>query len=410
MKTRLAMMSFALANLSLLMATAWAQSDTSDQDSLIQESDMLMAEEYRTAINKVVVLPGRSPSTSGVTGSYRKKTDGLVDGIYKGEEIGIIRKDIGGIPVSFPIPVLRRLGGIFGGVSGAITRQVQDFRDAMTKDLAATNTSPLSNEALADDVFWRLRDVPGIDPKVYALTTPIPEETDAILYVSFSDASINVDGKIATINFSATATLRRMSDGQHLYENTIHYQDTDTLANWTKDDKAAWRDYANYARHYVGREIVAEIFERVDVQQTLRPVPTNTVKRVKKEDWKGITTSSTPTLEWSLDLKGDDKQAIWAKSIEPRKLRYDVEIYDKHQLIYVAKQVSGMTHTVEAPLPDCKTYRWSVRPAYDLNGIVRYGEWMRSDPDTANGNRGQAGSEASAYIYDFASLEVKCRR
>jgi hypothetical protein len=299
---------------------------------------------------------------------------------------------------------------IFGGLSGSIKREMQDFRDALTDDLAASAESPLSNDALATDVFWRLRDVSGLSPKVFALTTPIPEDTDAILYVSFSESSIEVDGKIATITFTATATLRRLSDGQYLYENQVHYQDTDTLSNWTEDENAAWRDYANYARHYVGREIVAELFERVAVQQDLLPEESETVSQVKKDRWRGVTRSRTPTLAWNLSLEGKEQQLEWAKTIEDTDIFYDVEIYDMHQLIYSAKKVDGQQHTVDIELEDCKTYRWSVRPSYQVDGAERYGEWMRSNPDAANGNVGKAAAEATAYIYDFASLEIKCGR
>ena len=401
-----------LAVVAAIVIPGWAISDAPDEqlESLVQVSDKLMAEEYRRSVKKIVVLPGVSPASGAVTGSYRKETDGLLDGVDRGREIGVFRKDIGGIPISFPIRILTVPGMIFGGLSGTVKRQIQDFRDAMTENLAESAETPLSNDALATDVFWRLRDVSGLKPKVFALTTPVPEDTDAILYVSFSDSSIEVDGKVATITFTATATLRRYSDGQHLYENQIRYQDSDTLGNWTQDETAAWRDYANYARHYMGREIVAELFERVEVQQVLRPEETDTVSRVKKKEWQAVTSSRTPTLAWDLELASDDQQLPWAKTINEADISYDLEIYDMHQLIYSAKRVGGQRHTVEVELEDCKTYRWSVRPSYNVDGAVRFGEWMRSNPDTTNGNAGKAASEAAAYIYDFASLKIKCGR
>jgi hypothetical protein len=356
-----------------------ANSDEPNQEleSLVRVADKLMAEDHRRAVKKLVVLPGASPASGAVTGSYQEETDGLLDGVEKGREIGVFRKDIGGIPISFPIPILTVPGMIFGGLSGTIKRQIQDFRDALTDDLAASAESPLSNDALATDVFWRLRDVSGLSPKVFALTTPIPEDTDAILYVSFSDSSIEVDGKVA---------------------------------NWTADENAAWRDYANYARHYVGREIVAELFERVLVQQVLLPEESETVSRIKKDRWRGVTRSRTPTLAWGLSLEDKGQQVSWAKTIGETDISYDVEIYDMHQLVYSANNVAGQQHMVDIELDDCKTYRWSVRPSFKVDGAERYGEWMRSNPDAANGNAGKVASEAAAYIYDFASLEIKCIR
>ena len=394
----------------LLPALAAAQDPNALPSSVVPVTDKLMSEQHRKVVKKVVVLPGRSPASGSVTGSYEKQTDGVLDGIGKGSEIGVLRKDVTGIPVDIPIPILTIPGAIFGGLSGGIKRQIQDMRDAMTEELAESAESPLSNDALATDVFWRLRDVHGVNPKVLALTTPIPEDTDAVLYVSFSDASINVDGKIATITFTATATLRRYADGQYLYENQIFYEDTDTLENWTENDNAAWRNYANYARHYVGREIVAELFERTLVRQELRPLATDTVSPVKKQEWQGVTKSKTPTLAWQLTLDGSDEQVAWARDFNTDNIVYDLEIYDTDQLVYAAKKISGSQHTVAVELPDCKTYRWSVRPSYTIDGDVRFGEWMRSNPDSANGNVGNAGSEAAAYIYDFAALQIKCGR
>ncbi len=399
--------------LGLAMTAAWtvmAQEPSEDAGALVQVADRLMAEEHRASVKKVVVLPGISPTGGGVTGSYNKETDGLLDGIDKGREFGVLRRDVTGIPIDIPISILTVPGMIFGGLSGTVKRQIQEVRDAMTEDLMNTTDSPLSNDALATDVFWRLRDVPGLDPKVFALTTPIPEDTDALLYVSFSNSTINIDGDMATITFTATATLRRVVDGQHLYENQVHYQDTDSLKNWTENDKAAWHDYANYARHYVGREIVAELFERVQIKQALTPKETDTVSRVKKQEWQGITQSRTPTLAWNLDLTDDGKTHPWAANIGEENIYYDVEVYDSHQLVYVAKGIADPQHTIDVELEDCKTYRWSVRPSYHVSDMVRYGEWMRSNPDPANGNLGKESSEASAYIYDFASLEVKCAR
>jgi hypothetical protein len=404
-------LSFAIIAAVVLMPR-WALSQGPSQQlqSLVQDPGKLMAEEHRSAVKKVVILPGASPPSGAVTGSYEKETDGLLDGIDRGRGYGTVNRDIGGIPVRFPIPILTVPGAILGGLRGSVTRQVQDFRDALTNDLAEAANTQLSNDALATDVFWRLRDVPSLEPKVFALSTPIPADTDAILYVSFSDSSINVEGNEATITFSASATLRRLSDGQDLYQNQVLYQDTDTLSNWTKNDNAAWRDYANFARHYVGREIAGELFERVDVQHALRPTETDTVVRIKKDEWRSKSDTSTPTLAWEIELRDDDSPVPWANSIDETNISYDVEIYDMHQLVYSAKKIQGSRFTIDRELEACKTYRWSVRPIYKVDGEVRYGEWMRSNGDAANGNVGKMASEAAAYIYDFASLEIKCRR
>lgn len=378
--------------------------------SLVKDTARLMPEEYRTSTNKIVVLPGTAPATGAVTGSYEKETLGLLDGMDEGRGFGTINKDIGGIPINFPIRILTVPGAIIGGLIGASTRELQEFRDALTKNLVEAANTTLSNDALATDVFWRLHAAPGIDAKVFALTTPIPQETEAILYVSFSDFTIDVQKDEAILTMSASAVLHRISDGVSLYENQVHYQDSDTLKNWTGNDSAAWKDFANYARHYLGREIGAEISERVKVQSELQPQKSKTIALVKKNVWQGVSKVRSPTFSWNHELAADDSQVGWAKTINGATVAYELEIYDQHQIIYAAKKIEEPQFMLDVELEDCKTYRWSVRPSYRIGGDVRYGEWMRSNPDPANGNIGNAAAEASAYIYDFASLEIKCGR
>ena len=117
-----------------MVISASVLSDEVDQqrNSLVEQRDELMDEEFRTTIRKIVVLPGVSPPSGTITGSYGKETDGFVDGYFEGQEIGVIRQDIGGIPVAFPIPELQLLGAIFGSLSGGVKRQIQDLRDPLT--------------------------------------------------------------------------------------------------------------------------------------------------------------------------------------------------------------------------------------------------------------------------------------
>lgn len=370
-----------------------------------------MSEALRSSFKKLVVLPSRGPAEQAVIGSYAKPTAGLIDGARAGSEIGRgVSTEVGGIPIAIPIPILTLPGALIGGLSGGAKRKVQDFRDALTADLAAAASQPLSNEALATDVFWGLRNLPGLDAKIFLLTTPIPSDTDAILYVSLSNVVIDVQGKEAIITTSAHATLRRLSDGANVYEKEVQYQDTDTLSNWTRNENMAWRNYATFARHYIGREISAEVFERVQLKHELRPQQTDTVTRVRKNAWQGVSRSSTPTLAWQLTLLGGDSYGSWATLISAADISYDVEIYDQHRLVYSAKRVQEPRHTVSVDLEKCKSYRWSVRPSYSIGSDTRFGEWMRfnSDTVTGNGNVGRRASDAPAYIQDFALLKIKC--
>ena len=189
-----------------------------------------MSETLRASVSKVIVLPGGSPSDGSVTGSYQKETDDFFSGADKGGRLGRgPSKDIGPVTVRFPIPILTYPGMLLGGLAGSAKRRIQDFRDELTEHLADSASDPLSNDALASDVFWSIRNVPSLKPKVFALTTPIPADTEAILYVEMTGIDINADADRATITTTAEATLRRMSDGTHIYETQVSYQDSDTL-------------------------------------------------------------------------------------------------------------------------------------------------------------------------------------
>lgn len=395
---------------------AWAITNPPDAEpgtSLVPALPAHMPEDLRASIRKVVVLPGASPAGQAVTGDYENETKGFGIGAAEGSEIGKgIQTEVGGIPVGIPFPILTLPGAIVGGLSGFTKREIQEFRDGLTRDLAEAASQPLTNDAIASDVFWGIRKLPTVEPKLVSVTTPIPADTDAVLYVSLTDITINVQGKEAIITTSANATLRRLSDGTDVYRTDVRYEDRDTLSNWNKDDHALWHDYVNYAKHYLGREIAAEVFDRVELHHELRPQKTKSIKLVKKNEWAGISKTSTPTLAWELKLLGGDSYGPWVNAIDPSDVSYIVEVYDTDRLVYTAGPLTGASHTVERELAPCKTYRWSVRPSYQVGSSVKYGEWMRSNSgvDTGNGKSGIAASVAPAYIYDFASLEIKCRR
>ena len=391
-----------------------ASSAAGDQDLPVLPTHM--SEALRASVDKVVIIGGESPAGNEVTGSYRKATPGLVGGMDEGSRIGTISKDIGGIPVHVPVPILSQAGMIFGGISGVTKHEIQELRDALTKDLANAADQPLTSLALASDVYFALQKLRNLESRVYAETTPVPEDTDAILYVNVISLTIDVDGKDAVLTTSAEATLRRLADGWDLFETEVSYQDRDALGNWTENDNALWRAYANFARHYLAREIAAEVFDRVRLNHELHPRESDTVDRVKRNDWQGITRSTTPTLAWELTLQGGNGYGAWAESIDESDVYYDVEIYDARSLVYAEPQVPDPSHTVLFELEPCKTYRWSVRPSYRVGNDVKYGEWMRfkinsaSDGETGNGNIGRQASFAPAYTQDFAELEIKCGR
>jgi hypothetical protein len=367
-----------------------------------------MSEEVRGSVDSVVVLGSTAPASNEITGSYEEQTPGLVGGMNDGGKLGRgLETQIGGIPINFPIPILTLPGAVFGALTGAAKAEIQDFRDELTEELADDEHQPLKTDALAMDVFWNLRNVPELDSKVLALTTPIPKGTDAVLFVHLKQLSIDVDDDDAVLVTSAVATLRRASDGVDLYRAEVVYADRDTLKNWTRDDNALWRDYANFARHYIGREIAAEVFDGVEVKTEMVPRETDNVDRVKKNDWQGVTKKLNPTLAWDQRfLGGSSYGGEWAYGIDKSNMHYDIEIYDAHRRIYAASNIREPRHTVTSGLEACKTYRWSVRPVYSVGEDTKSGSWMRANG--GEGNTGRKASTAPAYTQDFASLKVKC--
>jgi hypothetical protein len=371
-----------------------------------------MSEELRSSVTSLVVIAGPTPAQQEITGSYEKSTPGLAGGISQGAAMGSPSAQVGPVNVSFPFPILTLPGALIGGISGKTRRDIQEFRDALTEDLARAKNQPLTNSGLALDVYRDLQTVPGLESKLYASSTPIPEDTHAILYVSVKDVTIDVQGTEAILTASAEVTLQRLSDEKDLYKRVIRYQDRDSLSNWTKNENALWRDYANFARHYLGREIAAEVFNKVELDHELRPQESATLEQIKKNDWQGVSQSTTPTLAWELTLLGGDSYGSWTDEINESNTYYDVEIYDTHRLVYSSKQLPDPVHTVGFEIDACKTYRWSVRPSYHIGNDIKYGEWMKyksaSDPEAGADIVGRKASAAPAYVQNFASLKIEC--
>ena len=375
-----------------------------------------MSQTLRSSIEKVVVIAGQSPRNDGVSGSYENPTDGLIDGMAAGSSMGTITTGIGNVPINIPIPGMAIPGAIFGGLSGAYKREVQEFRDELTEEIANADSPSLISDGLALDAFWGIRKLPQFESQLFAPSVEISADTDAVLYVGINDLTIDVQDDEAIISASASATLRRLSDGTNVYETVIRYQDRDTLKNWTKNDNELWRNFANFARFYLGREIAADVFDRVLLAHELRPIETDTSVRAKKNERQLNSASLTPTLAWELKLDAGNSQYSWASTIDEADIFYDIEIFDNRQLVYYEESVPDPSHTLAYELADCQTYRWSVRPSYHVGGAIKFGEWMRFqtepnadwEPVPGKGMFGRQASAAPAYTQDFALLEIDC--
>ncbi len=370
-----------------------------------------MKESLRASIGKVIVVAGQDPADKELSGTYEKVTPGLYGGMGQGAAIGTPTMQMGPVAVSFPIPILTLPGMIAGGVSGATKREIQEFRDALAEEVAEAAEGPIHNDRLARYVYQELRPLESPEPGLFAASVPIPDDVDAVLYVNLPAMSIDVDGADAVITTAAHLKLTRRSDSANLYERTVYYQDRAPLARWTDDENALFDDYANFALHWLGRELAAESFGRVSRPQTLRPGGSGNVKLARGNPWQSESKVLMPSLAW--EPTTDDAGAAADA--------YDVEIYDAKRLVYQQRQVPAQSHALVTPLVACGQYFWSVRPVYRSDDGMRFGTWMRKPPERDDGESddkskrtfdaiaGRDASVAPAYLQDFATLDIHCR-
>ena len=433
--------SCAVLLVSLCSLTVYAQdpADPGYLDNKLNEAppDAHMSEALRGGIRKVIVISGDRVANQNVDGTYEKSAPGLVGGMSRGSDMATISKEIGGVPINLPIPGLQLPASILGGIAGVTMKQIQEFRDALTEEIVNSDSPPLRSDGLAIDTFWGIRRLPEIDSQLFSSSLEIPEDTDAIVYTDFADLSIEVDGGDAVITTTAVASVFSQDDQRDVYRTEVHYQDRDKLVNWTANDNAVWRSYTNFARHYLGRTLAADLFGRVDLEHELLPVESADTDFARKSKTVLESDSLAPTLAWQLTLQ-DSGGAYggFAESVDTSMVTYDLEVFDNRQLVYDAQGIPGSSYRLSYELEPCQTYRWSVRPVYAVNGQTRFGEWMRftydpdADPkakkrkkkksaatstsvpavDKYKGLKGRQASAAPAYIQDFAGLTIDCPR
>jgi len=375
-----------------------------------------MSDTLRSGVQRLVVVANDKAARESITGTYEKATPGFAGGVNQGASLGSLSTQVGGVNVSVPMPVLMIPGAVYGGLSGSMKRQIQEFRDALTDELAHAESHPLGNDSLALDVYYNLAALPQLRTKLIAPSVAVPAATDAVLHVGFNELGIHVEDEEAILTLSASAELQSNADGAILYKRTMQYVDRDTLENWTANDRALWKDYANFAAHYLGRALAAESFGRILVADKVAPQETATLHRDRKDARLFHADFATPELAWTFALDGDDKSSAAMQRAAQSTVSYDVEIYDDHRLVYSRTRLAERRLVVEGELQPCATYRWSVRPVFDDGKTVSYGDWMRlgSDPEGSeqgrNGLVGRSASIAPAYTQDFPSLQVECRR
>ena len=172
-----------------------------------------MPDKLRSEVSQLVVVASDAAAKDQITGDYDKATAGLVGGINEGANMGNMSTQIGGVNVNIPVPILQIPGAVYGGLSGAAKREIQEFRDDLTEELAEAQSHPLTNSGLALDIYQNLAVLPDLTARLISSDAAVPETTDGILHVGFSDFSIFVEDEEAVLTVSAQVELHRKSDG-----------------------------------------------------------------------------------------------------------------------------------------------------------------------------------------------------
>jgi hypothetical protein len=77
-----------------------------------------MEDTLRSEVDEVVIIASDKAAKESITGSYEEVTPGLIGGINEGAELGTLDTELGGVNVSFPVPILTIPGAVYGGLSG----------------------------------------------------------------------------------------------------------------------------------------------------------------------------------------------------------------------------------------------------------------------------------------------------
>jgi hypothetical protein len=374
-------------------------------------------QDVRATLDMVVVLPHTDKAEFDLFGTYAApRPSPTLAGIGTAAiPISVTLQGIetlgaGPFVTHFTIPYIIMPLVIYGAAKQAILNQVHELRDELADQLTRSAGQPVSNTALAHDLYSMMRVVPGLDANVIHETAELPENTDAVLLVKLTEVVVEILDSEAEIETTAMVLLRRVSDGRVLYLREYSYTDRDTLRNWIENDAALWEDYMNFARHYFAKQITAELFEKIDLRHDLYPVSSNSIVRHDADAWQGQATTATPTLAWEYVRLGEDSYPPESVAFGDGDTFYDLEVYDRHRLVYVARHLSDPQHTVEQPLPACRELRWTVRPSFYSGDLVKSGEWMRHYSNVYL-NEGYVGSDASenpAYTRGFAVLTTLC--
>ncbi len=346
-----------------------------------------MSDDIRESIETVAVQVSDAAPTLEMTGDdYSTETDPLArQGAAAG--VAITGQMIAEDPRALIIaPIVLPFAVIGGAIAGAGTRatleQIRENRQDLSAALIEQDNQPLPNEVLADEVRSRLFTSGNVESVLVPVSGTVPQDVDAVLEVEVDGLTIDFRGGDASMQTRVIASLRRRSDNSLLYEQEYVVGQTESLGDWVEENNTLWQEYIARVQRYVARRISDDFFEKVEYRHVLRPVHTESFSGSPGQDFfDARVDTSTPTLAWELVLLGGDEEGDWSGRVAATDAIYDLEVYLENRLVYFSDGITATSHTVSEQLESCTEYRWSVRPAFLVDGKRRVGDWMIRNPN-----------------------------
>ena len=405
-----------LAATALLTTGCVSASRSAQQPSVsYRQIDTHVSEEVRESVNVVAIRPGNVPPGLYVEGDYEKSVptpgQGAKTGAGAGAQLtGEMIAEDGRALLLAPIilPVAMIVGSIGGAAAAKIRQEIQEFRDELTEELTTDSNPPLGGNILAGALQSRLANSHDFETILISHDDPPSPDIDAIVDIRVKDLTIMVENNDAIMITSAVAELRLIDGDRVVYHKALSFSEKNTLSNWVKDENALWADYVYRARRHFTRAISNDFFEEILLRHVLRPTRNeDSQEKAGSSLWSTVVKTQTPTFSWELILLGDDAYGSWTEDIDAADATYELEVYDDGDLVYSANNVSTPYHQVQTDLEGCKTYSWSVRPHYQIDGKTRTGEWMNYTKRSSGLFR-SGSAETPDFWKDFPQLEIRC--
>jgi hypothetical protein len=380
--------SFRLRQLALIASFGTAASgcvalnfDRPHPSTTFRDAGSHMSEQHRAAIGRVALRASEARPSLVVGGDdYGKQGGEVSGGVAAGVQITgqMVAEDPRAIILA---PIVLPVAMIAGAITGGVVAEMREARKDLADELMKDNSRPLPSEVLVNELHSQLTKVAGIKSTIVPTQASLPDDADAILVAEVRRLTVTIEGGDAIMDIEAVAHLRRDPGGPILYSQSYSVEDRDSLRDWTRNDNALWDDYVESARRKIAQRISEDFFQQVQLRHVLRPVYNESYRGRPQGDYSSVSVQTlTPTLAWELILLGGDQYIENVDEVDEAKAKYSLEIYEANRLVYDAEAIPSTSHTVQEALQPCLSYRWSVRPTYEVSGNKRVGEWMTNKP------------------------------